>query len=423
MSRPIIPGGSGRPGLVRRLGPGLITGAADDDPSGIATYSQVGAQFGYGLAWTMLFSLPFMIVIQEISGRIGAVTGRGIAENLRRHYHPSLVRSIVLLLVAANVINLGADLGAMGAAVALLWGGNPRIFTVGFGVVCILAEVFLSYAWYAGFLKWLTASLFAYVAVALTARVPWGTALLATLVPHLSLSAGEAMALVAVLGTTISPYLFFWQAALEVEDQQKRKARALCLTPRDAKPQLARIRVDTVVGMGVSNLIALCIIYATAATLHANGTTDIQTSSQAAEALRPIAGEFTFAVFAAGILGTGLLAVPVLAGSAAYAVSETFGWQKGLDRRLLQAKSFYAAIAVATLAGVGLNFTSLDPVKALYWSAVVNGVLAAPVMAAVMLVAANGRIMGRLTLPWPMLVGGWVATAVMAAASIGFFVL
>ena len=412
-----------RVGLVRRLGPGLITGAADDDPSGIATYSQVGAQFGYGLAWTMLFSLPFMIVIQEISGRIGAVTGRGIAENLRLHYPPWLVRAVVLLLLVANVINLGADLGAMGSALALLLGGNSRLYTVGFGVACVVAEVWLSYALYAGFLKWLTVSLFAYVAVVLTAHVPWRDALFATLVPHLSFDAGEAMAVVAVLGTTISPYLFFWQAALELEDLKGRQARPLCLTPSVAKPQFTRIRVDTIVGMGVSNVIAVCIIFATAATLHAKGVTNIQTSSQAAEALRPIAGEFTFAVFAAGILGTGLLAVPVLAGSAAYAVSEAFGWREGLDLRLLQAKWFYATIAVATMAGVGLNFTRVDPVKALYWSAVVNGVLAAPVMAAVMLVAANGRIMGRLTLSRPMLVGGWLATAVMAAASIGFFVL
>ncbi len=412
-----------RVSLVRRLGPGLITGAADDDPSGIATYSQVGAQFGYGLAWTMVFSLPLMIVIQEVSGRIGAVTGCGIAENLRRHYPRWLVRCIVVLLLVANVVNLGADLGAMGSALALLLGGNARFYTACFGAACVLAEVFLSYAVYAGFLKWLTVSLFAYVAVVLTVHVPWQRALLATVVPQFSFGAGEAMAVVAVLGTTISPYLFFWQAALEVEELKRRHARPLCLTPGLAGPQLARIRADTIVGMGVSNMIALCIIYATAATLHARGVTDIQTSSQAADALRPIAGAFTFAVFATGILGTGLLAVPVLAGSAAYAVSEAFGWQEGLDLRPRQATWFYAAIAVATMAGVGLNFTRLDPVKALYWSAVVNGVLAAPVMAAVMLVAANGRIMGRLTLPAPMLVGGWLAVAVMAAASIGFFVL
>ena len=409
--------------LVRRLGPGLITGAADDDPSGIATYSQVGAQFGYGLAWTMLFSLPFMIVIQEVSARIGCVSGRGIADNLRRHYPPWLVRGIVGLLLVANVINLGADLGAMGDAARLLLGGNARLFTVGFGIACVLAEVFISYAAYARVLKWLTLALFAYVAVALTAHVPWDRALLATVAPHLVLDGPHAMALVAVLGTTISPYLFFWQSALEVEDRLRRRGRPLCLEPRKAGPQLARIHWDTVTGMAVSNLVAVSIIYATAATLNAAGVTEIQTSSQAAEALRPVAGELTFAVFAAGIIGTGLLAVPVLAGSSAYAVSEAFRWRAGLDRRLLQAKSFYAAIAVSTMAGVGLNFTALDPVRALYWSAVVNGVLAAPVMAAVMLAAGNGRIMGRLVAPWPMLAAGWLATGVMLAASIAFFVL
>ncbi len=409
--------------LVRRLGPGLITGAADDDPSGIATYSQVGAQFGYGLAWTMLFSLPFMIVIQEISGRIGCVTGRGISENLRRHYNPWLGRAIVLLLLIANVINLGADLGAMGAALRLLLGGSDRLYTVGFGILCVVAEVFISYAVYSGTLKWLTLSLFSYVAVVLTVHVPWREAVLGTVVPHLTFGHEAAMALVAVLGTTISPYLFFWQSAMEVEERKRRKEAPLCLAPRSAKPEFARIRTDTVVGMAVSNLIAICIVYAAAATLHVAGITTIATSSQAAEALRPIAGEMTFVIFAAGIVGTGLLAVPVLAGSAAYALSEAFKWREGLDMRLFQAKSFYATIAVATMAGVGLNFTPLDPVRALYWSAVVNGVLAAPVMAVLMLIAGNGRIMGRLTVSRTMLISGWAATALMVAASIGFSAL
>ena len=412
-----------RVGMIRRLGPGLITGAADDDPSGIATYSQVGAQFGYALAWTMLFSLPFMIVIQEISARIGAVTGHGIADNLRRHYSPWLVRGVVLLLLVANVINLGADLGAMGAALELLLGGSARLYTAGFGLLCVVAEVFFSYARYSAILKWLTLSLFAYVGVVFTAHVPWPEALQATLVPHLTFDAPQAMALVAVLGTTISPYLFFWQSSLEVEDRLRSGRLPLCLTPNEASPSFARIRTDTWVGMGVSNLVAIFIIFAAAATLHAGGVTTIQTSAQAAEALRPIAGVFTFVLFAAGIIGTGLLAVPVLAGSAAYALAETFGWREGLDRRPLQAKAFYATIAAATMAGVALNLTPLDPVKALYWSAVVNGVLSAPVMAVIMLIASNGRIMGRLTLPRPMLVLGWMATGIMAAASVGFFVL
>ena len=409
--------------LLKSLGPGLVTGAADDDPSGIATYSQVGAQFGYGLAWTMLFSFPLMAVIQAIAARIGCVTGYGIAHNLRRHYSAWLLRAVVLLLLIANVINLGADLGAMGAALGLLIGGPEHLYTVLFGMVCILLETFMSYPRYAAVLKWATLSLFAYVAVVFAANVPWGTALTSTLLPHFAFDAPHAMALVAVLGTTISPYLFFWQAAQEVEELRRRRVKPLCVAPRDAGPELARIRTDTMVGMGISNLIALCIIFATAATLHANGVTDIQTSSQAAEALRPIAGAFTFALFAAGIIATGMLAVPVLAGSAAYGVSEIFGWTEGLHRRPAEAKSFYATIAVATLGGVALNFTSLDPVKALYWSAVVNGVLAAPLMAVMMVIAMNPRIMGRLTLPRPMLVVGWLATAVMALATVGFFVL
>ena len=409
--------------LLRRLGPGLITGAADDDPSGIATYSQLGAQFGYGLAWTMLFSLPFMVIIQEISGQMGAVTGRGIADNLRRHYNPWLVRGIVLLLLVANTINLGADLGAMGAAVKLLAGGNARLYTVLFGILCVVAEVFLSYGFYSRVLKWLTLSLFTYVGVVFAVHVPWTQALVATFVPHLAFGNGQAMALVAVLGTTISPYLFFWQSSLEVEDLAKRKAPPLCLSPATARPHLARIRTDTIVGMTISNLVAIFIIFATAATLNATGVTNIQTSSQAAEALRPIAGDLAFVVFAAGIIGTGLLAIPVLAGSGAYALSETFRWRRGLDRRLLQAKSFYATIAVSTIAGVGLNFTRLDPVKALYWSAVVNGLIAAPVMATVMLAASNGRIMGRLAIGPALRIGGWIATFVMAASSIAFFVL
>ena len=410
-------------GFLKRLGPGLVTGAADDDPSGIATYSQVGAQFGFGLAWTMLFSLPLMVVIQEIAARIGSVTGHGIAQNLRRHYSPWLLRAAVTLLLVANVINLGADLGAMGAALGLLIGGPGRFYTLTFGIVCILLETFMSYARYAAVLKWATLSLFAYVAVVFAAHVHWSAALLGTFVPHFVFDSGHAMALVAVLGTTISPYLFFWQAGQEVEEQHRRHVKPLCVAPRDAGPELARIRADTIVGMGFSNLIAICIIFATAATLNAHGVTNINTSSQAAEALRPVAGIFTFALFAAGIIVTGMLAVPVLAGSAAYAVSEVFRWTEGLERQPREAKAFYATIAVATLGGAALNFTSLDPIKALYWSAVVNGVLAAPLMAIMMTIAMNKRIMGRLTLSRPMFALGWLATAVMALATVAFFVL
>jgi NRAMP (natural resistance-associated macrophage protein)-like metal ion transporter len=412
-----------RPSFLATLGPGLVTGAADDDPSGIATYSQIGAQFGYSLAWTMLFSFPLMVAIQMVAARIGCASGRGIAENLRRHYAPWLLRGVVGLLLIANVINLGADLGAMGAALGLLVGGPRHLYTVLFGLACVAIQTYVSYARYARVLKWATLSLLAYVAVAFAAHVSWSTVLYSTFVPHLVVDAPHAIALVALLGTTISPYLFFWQAGQEVEEQRRRHLKALKTTAGDGAAELGRIRTDTLVGMGFSNLIALCIIIAAAATLHAHGVTDIQTSAQAAEALRPVAGELTFALFAFGILGTGLLAVPVLAGSAAYAVSETFRWTEGLDRAPGDARAFYATIAVGTLCGVALNFTALDPIKALYWSAVVNGVLAAPLMAVMMVVSMNRKIMGSLTLSVSMRVGGWIATVVMAVASAGIFLM
>ncbi|CAN7708175.1 divalent metal cation transporter [Phyllobacterium sp. LjRoot231] len=412
-----------RTSFLRTLGPGLITGAADDDPSGIATYSQVGAQFGYSLAWTIPFSYPLLAVTQGISAGIGAVTGQGIAQNLRRHYSPWVLRFAVLLLLTANVINLGADLGAMGAALELLIGGAHHLYAVLFALICVFLEIFISYQRYVKVLKWLTLSLLAYVAVVLSVHVPWGEALYGVLVPQIAFDSDHAMALIAVLGTTISPYLFFWQAGEEVEEQHRQHRLRLGANSHAAGPELARIRGDTLFGMGFSHLVALVIIIATAATLNANGITQIETSSQAAEALRPIAGDFAFAVFAIGIIGTGMLAVPVLAGSAAYAVAEMFRWPEGLDRRPREAKAFYATIAVATLGGVTLTFVGLDPIRALYWSAVVNGILAAPLMAIMMAIAMNPRIMGRLTLPRWMVFGGIVATLVMALASIGFFVL
>jgi NRAMP (natural resistance-associated macrophage protein)-like metal ion transporter len=401
----------------------LITGAADDDPSGIATYSQVGAQFGYGLGWVMLFSYPLMAVIQQVAAEIGSVTGAGIARNLRQHYPRWLLRGVVTTLLVANVANLGADLGAMAQALVLLTGGPVAIYTIGFGVLCVLLEVFLSYRRYADVLKWLTVSLFSYVAVVFAVHVPWLEAVHDTVLPTLTFGSGQAEALVAVLGTTISPYLFFWQAAEEVEEQLRRTVKPLYVAPAEAGPELRRIRTDTWVGMGYSNLISLFIIFAAAATLHVQGITDIQTSGQAALALRPIAGEFAFAVFAVGILGTGLLAVPVLAGSAAYAVCEVFDWVEGLDHKLRDARAFYGTIAVATLAGVALNFTGIDPIKALYWSAVLNGLLAAPLMATMLMIATNSGIMGRFVLSRSMRVMGWLGTAVMAAASIAFLVI
>jgi NRAMP (natural resistance-associated macrophage protein)-like metal ion transporter len=407
--------------FLNLLGPGLVTGAADDDPSGIGTHSQVGAQFGYGLAWTFVFSFPLMVVIQEVAALIGRVTGAGIARNLRRHYPRPVLWAVVVLLLVANVVNLGADLGAMGAALALLAGGNPALYTLGFGIVCIVLEVALSYPRYAAILKWTTLSLFSYVAVVAVAGVPWAEALTALVVPQIQWNAAYATAMVAILGTTISPYLFFWQAGQEIEEQHRHHAKPLCITPKEAGPELRRIRLDTLVGMAFSSIVSLAIVFATAATLHAHGIHDISTSAQAAEALRPIAGPFAFALFALGIIGTGLLAVPVLAGSAAYAVTEMAGVSGSLDAKPLQARLFYATIAVTTLIGAAMNFGGLDPARALYWAAVVNGVLAAPLMAAMMLIVRNPRAMGRLTLGRRGTILGWVATGVMAAATAVFF--
>jgi NRAMP (natural resistance-associated macrophage protein)-like metal ion transporter len=416
-------GASGDHSVLRALGPGLVTGAADDDPSGIATYSQVGAQFGYGMSWTLLFGFPLLVSIQSVCARIGLVTGMGIARNLGRHYPRWLLRLVVGLLLVANTINLGANLGAMGAALALLVGGPVILYSGIFALFCVIVEILTSYESYARILKWTTLSLFAYVAVVFVAGVPWGEALHGMVIPRFSLDATHATALVAVLGTTISPYLFFWQAGQEVEEQHRRHVKPLCISPRTAGAELRRVRIDTLVGMGFSHLTALFIVIATAATLNANGITRIETSAQAAEALRPIAGDFAFTLFAMGIIGTGLLAVPILAGSAAYAVSESFGWTEGLNRKPREAKAFYATIAFATFAGFLLNYAGVDPIDALYWAAVVNGILAAPLMVVMMLVATNRKVMGRYAVQGRLLVGGWAATAVMVAAALVFFLV
>jgi NRAMP (natural resistance-associated macrophage protein)-like metal ion transporter len=410
-----------RTSFLARLGPGLITGAADDDPSGIGTHSQVGAQFGFGLAWTFIFSFPLMVAIQEVAAEIGRVTGAGIAKNLRRHYPRPVLATVVALLLVANIVNLGADLAAMGAALVLMTGGSAALCTLLFGVFCVVLETFIPYGRYAAILKWTTLSLFSYFAVVAVAHVPWGEALTALFIPKVEWTGAYATAVVAILGTTISPYLFFWQAGQEIEEAHRHHAKPLCITPKEAGPELARIRIDTLTGMAFSALVSLAIVFATAATLHANGITDIATSAQAAEALRPIAGDLAFALFALGIIGTGMLAVPVLAGSAAYAVTEMFGLYGSLDAKVGKARLFYGTIAVTTLLGATLQYVGLDPVKALYWAAVVNGVLAAPLMAAMMLIVRNPRAMGRLTLGRRATVTGWAATLVMAAATVIFF--
>jgi NRAMP (natural resistance-associated macrophage protein)-like metal ion transporter len=410
------------PKLRDIMGPGLITGASDDDPSGIATYSQAGAQFGYSLGWTLLLTYPLMCAIQLISARVGRVTGRGLAGNMRRHYPAPLLYSLIGLLMIANTINIGADLGAMAAAARLLVDGSMMIYVVGFGLVTVLLEVFVRYSRYVSVLRWLSLSLLAYVAVVFVVGVPWLTVARDLVLPRISLSGDYLTVIVAVLGTTISPYLFFWQAAEEVEDEKEDpSAKPLLEAPRQAPRQMARMRLDTIVGMGLSNLIALFIMLTTAATLNANGVTDIQTSSQAAEALRPIAGPFAFTVFALGIIGTGLLALPVLAGSAAYALGEALHWRVGLAQRPGRARAFYGTIAGATLVGMIVNFTPLDPIKALFWSAVINGLVAVPIMVMIMLMASRASVMGQFTLPPMLKILGWLATAVMIAAAIGMF--
>jgi NRAMP (natural resistance-associated macrophage protein)-like metal ion transporter len=412
------PPASAKRGLWRALGPGLLTGASDDDPSGIATYSQAGAQFGYGLGWTLLLTFPLMAAVQEISARIGQVTGHGIAGNLRQRYGRPLVMAIVALVMFANTFNLAADLGAMAAAVKLLAGGSAQLYVLAIGMVSVLLEIFVRYARYVAVLKWLTLSLLAYVATVFVVAVPWGEALARLVVPQIAWNADFTMMVVAVLGTTISPYLFFWQAEEEVEEQQQRGERPLRRAPERAPRELQRIRIDTIVGMALSNLVALFIVWTTAATLNAHGVTNIETAAQAAEALRPIAGDLAFAVFAAGIVGTGLLALPVLAGSAAYALGEALGWPVGLAHKWRRARAFYATIAAATAVGIVLNLTPLDPVRALLWSAVINGVCAAPIMALMMLLGRRRDVMGALVLPRSLRILGWLATAAMGAAAL-----
>jgi Mn2+/Fe2+ NRAMP family transporter len=406
--------------LVTVLGPGLITGASDDDPSGIATYSQAGAQLGFSVTWTLLFSYPLMAAIQEISGRIGRTTGKGIAANIRIHYSNRILQAIVALLLVANTINIGADLGAMGDALALLIGGPHLLYVVVFGVFCASLQIYVPYNSYASVLRWLTLALFSYFGTILVVKIPWGELARGFLIPTFTADAAFWTTVVAILGTTISPYLFFWQASQEVEENNRVAARKpLVRAPEQGPRALERIRLDTFIGMALSNLVALAIMVTTAATLHVAGVTNIETSTQAAEALRPVAGPFAFTIFTLGILGTGLLAVPVLAGSAAYALAEARRWPEGLARKPRAAKAFYATIAMATMVGAAINFSPINPIKALFWSAVVNGVVAVPVMAIMMLMTASPKIMGKFAVGGALRAVGWIATAVMAAAVVG----
>jgi NRAMP (natural resistance-associated macrophage protein)-like metal ion transporter len=411
---------------IAQLGPGLITGAADDDPSGIATYSQAGAQFGYSMLWTVLFTYPLMVAIQMVSARLGYITGRGLAANVKAAFPRPVLYSIVGLLLVANTINIAADIAAMGEALRLLVGGSAHRYSVAFGALCFLLQVLLPYGTYVRYLKWLTLALLSYVAVIFTVHVSWGSVAREIVFPSLALDNGTITIVVAVFGTTISPYLFFWQAAQEMEDLRAAAGRngdGTSLPHGDAvaRQHLRRIRWDTYLGMGFSNLIAFFIILSTAATLHKAGLTNIQTSAQAAEALRPIGGQITFLLFSFGIIGTGMLAVPVLAGSAAYAVSESFDWRSGLGMKLNDALEFYAIIAIATVGGVILNFVHLDPMRALLWSAEINGVIAVPIMAIMMLLARRNDIMGRFVIRPRLRLLGWLATVVMALTVVAMF--
>ena len=411
------------PRSLRKIGPGLITGASDDDPSGIGTYSQAGAQLGFGIGWTMLFTFPLMAAIQEISARLGRTTGYGIAGNLRKHYSAWLLHPIVALLFLANTVNIGADLSAMADATKLLIGGPSWLFVLVFGSIAITATIFFQYALYVQVLKWLTLSLFAYVAALFATKVPWGEALRGIALPSVSWSAAFFTTLVAILGTTISPYLFFWQASQEAEDVRVEKVRKpLVKAPWQAASAFSRIRADTMIGMAFSNLIALAIIITTAATLNKAGITNVESSAQAAKALEPVAGKLASVIFALGIVGTGLLAVPVLAGSAGYALGESFKWRTGLSREPQDAFAFYGTIAAAGMLGVAISLSPINPIQALYWSAVINGVVAVPVMTIIMLMTKEERVMKKFTITGWLRMLGWISTAAMASCVVGMVV-
>ena len=407
-----------------RLGPGLITGAADDDPSGIATYSQAGAQFGVNMLWTPVFTYPLMLAVQSICARVGRVTGNGLAANLDEIVPRWLVVGLVGLLFIANTINIGADVAAMGAAIQLLTGWGQTVFTLAAAAISMLLQLFVPYHRYVALLKWLTLVLFAYFGVILTIHIDWAMVARSIFLPDVALNAAFVTMVVAVFGTTISPYLFFWQTAEEVEDMDERKRPVLRdVSPGAARLELKRIGTDTIVGMALSNLVAFSIILTAAVTLHQVGVTDIQTSAQAAEALRPIAGQLAFLLFSLGIIGTGLLAVPVLAGSTAYAAAEVFGWKKGLENKPADAPGFYAVIVISMVVALGVVFSPLDPIKALFWSAVVNGVIAVPILGATMTFASRRDEMGAFVATRGQRIFGWAATAIMGIAAIALFVV
>ena len=408
---------------LSKLGPGLITGVADDDPSGIATYSQAGAQFGLNMLWTMPLAFPLMAAVQSMCANLGRVTGKGLAANIKTAFSPIVLQSVVLLLLIANILNIAADVAAMGEVAELVSGINRHLMTAVFVFGTLALQMFVPYHRYVFFLKWLTLSLLAYAAVLFTVHIPWKQVALSTVWPRFTPDANAAAVVVALFGTTISPYLFFWQTSEEVEDMQKSPcSAALIQDPHTARKELRRIRWDTWSGMLYSNITAYFIILATAVTLNVAGITDINTAAQAATALRPLAGDFAYILFALGILGVGMIGVPVLAGSGAYALSEAMGWHEGLELKVRDARGFYGIIAISVLSALAIQYSPISPMKALFWSAVINGVVAVPLMVVIILLVSKKSVMGDFTASRPLIVLGWIATVVMGAAAVAMFI-
>jgi NRAMP (natural resistance-associated macrophage protein)-like metal ion transporter len=416
--------------LLRVLGPGIVTGAADDDPSGIATYSQAGAQFGFGTLWTLLLTLPLMIAVQEACMRIGAVTGKGLAAIIRDTYPKKVLYPIVLLVVAANTFNIGSDIGAMAASAQLLLPGVPfGLLAIGFVLVILILEVFVSYRTYVHILKWLALALFAYLITAFLITVPWAQALEATVIPHIQFNQSLLYVIVAIFGTTISPYLFFWQTSNVVEDEiAEHRDTPDGVPQRISKGYLRRLRVDTVLGMAFSNVVGWFIILVGAVVLNRAGTTNIVTAADAAKALKPLVHTFPNAgflaqlIFAVGVIGIGLMSIPVLAGSSSYAITETFNWREGLFRKFKQARAFYLIIISGTAIGLILNFVGLDPIKALVLTAVFNGIVAVPLIFLIARISSRRQLMGQYTSGIWSRIGLWVAFAVMAAAAVALLI-
>ena len=409
-------------GLLNRLGPGLITGASDDDPSGIGTYSQAGAALGYTTLWTAIVTLPLMIVVQHICAKIGMVSGEGLAGVLNRYYSRKLLYPVVLGLVIANTINAGADIAAIAAAINMFVPIPISAMVIPIAVAIVVLQVWGSYRLILKIFKWLTLSLFAYVIAAFLAKPDWFAVAKATFIPQISFTSEYITTIVAILGTTISPYLFFWEAGEEVEEEKSEGRTKLSERKGATDIEIKKEKIDTIVGMLFCNVVFYFVILAAGATLHVSGKTDIQSATDAAQALRPLAGNFATILFGIGLIGAGLLAVPVLTGSAAYAVAETFGWPSGLDEKPRHAKKFYGVIAASTIIGVVIDFAGINPISALFWTAVINGVVAPPLLVVVMLVANNKRVMGSRTNGFFTNIIGWLAAAIMFAAAIAMFV-